>query len=68
MATLGKTAPSLTFSAGTLLGSLWQVATVWAERRRSRQSLARLDAHLLRDIGLAAREADSEAARPFWLD
>jgi len=28
--------------------------------------LARLDPHLLRDIGLARDEAATEAAKPFW--
>lgn len=35
-------------------------------RRRDRQRLAHLDAHLLRDIGLDAREARQECAKPFW--
>jgi uncharacterized protein YjiS (DUF1127 family) len=35
-------------------------------RRRDRQRLAHLDAHLLRDIGLDAGEAHQEAAKPFW--
>lgn len=39
----------------------------WQARARSRQALAGLDARLLEDIGLAHREAESEAAKPFWL-
>lgn len=35
-------------------------------RRRDRQLLSRLDAHLLRDIGLSPDEARSEAVKPFW--
>jgi uncharacterized protein YjiS (DUF1127 family) len=35
-------------------------------RRRDRQILSRLDAHLLRDIGLSPDEARTEAAKPFW--
>jgi uncharacterized protein YjiS (DUF1127 family) len=35
-------------------------------RRRNRQRLGRLDAHLLRDIGLDAQEAREECAKPFW--
>jgi uncharacterized protein YjiS (DUF1127 family) len=34
--------------------------------RRQRRSLRALDAHLLRDIGLTAAEAEAEAARPVW--
>ena len=35
-------------------------------RRRDRQRLSHLDAHLLRDIGLDAQEARREIAKPFW--
>lgn len=35
-------------------------------RRRDRNRLARLDAHLLRDIGLDPQEARRECAKPFW--
>lgn len=41
--------------------------TVWAERRRSRDALARLDAHLLADIGLEPQAATREAALPCWM-
>ena len=34
--------------------------------RRQRLDLARLNAHLLRDIGVAPDDAAREAARPFW--
>lgn len=40
----------------------------WAERRRSRHALGRLDAHLLRDIGLTHRDARLETVKPFWRD
>ena len=33
---------------------------------RSRRALARLDDHILRDIGLTRAEAEDEAARPIW--
>ena len=35
-------------------------------RRRERQLLARLDDHLLRDIGLRPEDARQECAKPFW--
>lgn len=35
-------------------------------RRRERQRLYRLDAHLLRDIGLDPQEARRECTKPFW--
>ena len=36
------------------------------ERQRQRRALARLDDHLLRDIGLSADIAHAETKRPFW--
>ncbi|WP_377068299.1 DUF1127 domain-containing protein [Roseovarius ramblicola] len=38
----------------------------WDMNRRTRAQLARLDAHLLHDIGLETHTARAEAARPFW--
>ncbi|NJS39781.1 MAG: DUF1127 domain-containing protein [Rhodobacteraceae bacterium] len=35
-------------------------------RRRDRALLARLDSHLLRDIGIDPEDAKAEAAKPFW--
>ncbi len=37
-----------------------------AALRRQRRALARLDAALLRDIGLTRSEALSESGRPVW--
>ena len=42
------------------------VVTAALTRRRDRQRLAQLDAHLLRDIGVDAQEARRECAKPFW--
>lgn len=44
---------------GTLLN-------VWLERRRQRTMLARLDAHLLEDIGLSSEDVAREISKPFW--
>ncbi|AZL57709.1 DUF1127 domain-containing protein [Tabrizicola piscis] len=35
-------------------------------RRRDRALLARLDSHLLRDIGIDLEQAAQESAKPFW--
>ena len=35
-------------------------------RYRSRQLLAQLDGHLLKDIGVSYAEAEAEANKPFW--
>lgn len=37
-------------------------------RYRSRQEIARLNAHLLKDIGVTYAEAEAEANKPFWAD
>ena len=39
---------------------------LWVLRRRQRRSLAELDDHMLRDIGLDRYQALREAAKPFW--
>ena len=38
----------------------------WSRRRRSRHALARLDDHLLRDVGLTRSDVALEAGKPFW--
>lgn len=53
-------------SPSHLIKSLGRVLQVWTGRQRMRASLARLDAHLLRDIGIDASRAEVEAAKPFW--
>ena len=55
----GHLSPLLRLSPLRLLAAL-------AANRRSRQALARLDAHLLRDVGLTQDRARAEAARPVW--
>ena len=39
----------------------------WISRSRQRQHLADLDNHLLEDIGLTRKQAEVEAAKPFWV-
>lgn len=58
-----------TLFLGATTSLVQRLRTTFAEaatRRRDRQLLARLDAHILRDIGLSPDEAQSEAAKPFW--
>lgn len=58
---------SLPASQG-IVAALATVMRTWAIRRHERRSLARLDTHLLRDVGLDATTAGSESAKPFWLE
>ena len=52
--------------SGNAPASLFTQLSQWAARRRDRQMLARLDAHLLRDIGLTPDEAQAECGKPVW--
>lgn len=40
----------------------------WEQRQQTRRALKRLDAHLLRDIGLCASSAHQEGRKVFWKD
>ncbi|MDX5350170.1 MAG: DUF1127 domain-containing protein [Paracoccaceae bacterium] len=53
-------------TAPSLFARLGKAAVLAVARRRDRRALARLDQHLLRDIGLSRDEARTEAAKPFW--
>lgn len=59
-----STLPLRTHS-GALLRVRTALITVLT-RRRERQRLAHLDAHLLRDIGLDPQEVRRECTKPFW--
>lgn len=47
-------------------GPLGTFLHVWMERRRQRMMLARLDEHLLDDLGLSSEDVARETAKPFW--
>jgi uncharacterized protein YjiS (DUF1127 family) len=64
-------APTLPFAIafGTPLGALSNLASlgaVWRRRIHTRRDLARMDRHLLSDIGLTEADVLAEAAKPFW--
>ena len=47
-------------------GLSWtDVRAAW-RRYRTRQRIADLDSHLLKDIGVTSAEAEIEANKPFW--
>jgi uncharacterized protein YjiS (DUF1127 family) len=50
----------------SLVARLTLVLSQALTRRRDRMLLARLDDHLLRDIGLTPEDARTEAVKPFW--
>ncbi|MEO9189072.1 MAG: DUF1127 domain-containing protein [Acetobacteraceae bacterium] len=49
-----------------VIGSRWARFGLAWRRYRSRLAIARLDGHLLRDIGVTYAEAEHEANKPFW--
>ena len=46
--------------------SFLQWLAIWRERAASRKTLAALDEHMLRDIGITRYEARQESRRSFW--
>jgi uncharacterized protein YjiS (DUF1127 family) len=48
------------------LSGIRKLLLAWQTRQTTRNGLARLDAHLLDDIGLSARARGAECAKPFW--
>lgn len=46
----------------------WAVIRSAWRRHRSRQRIADLGPHLLKDIGVSYAEAEAEANKPFWRD
>lgn len=52
--------------AGSAAVHAIETILLWMERAEQRRQLARLDNHLLKDIGVTRPEAAREAAKPFW--
>lgn len=46
--------------------SRWTAMKAAWRRYRTRQRIAGLDSHLLKDIGVSYAEAETEANKPFW--
>ena len=45
---------------------VWNAIHAAWRRYRSRQRIASLDSHLLKDIGVSFAQAEAEANKPFW--
>jgi len=48
------------------LVAVFELVSVWQDRRRQRLTLARLDDRMLHDIGLTYSDVDREISKPFW--
>ena len=46
--------------------SSWDAMRQLWRRYRSRQRIAQLDSHMMKDIGISFAEAEAEANKPFW--
>lgn len=58
-----------TSGATGLLAPVYRVARAllaWHERAGLRRAMARLDDHILRDIGLTRQDVELELIKPFW--
>ena len=53
-------------SAHNLATRLADTVDTWAQRSRQRRRLARLDEHLLVDIGVSYEDVWREVNKPFW--
>lgn len=42
------------------------MVTKWTTRHRTRRQLAKMDIHILRDIGISQDQARHESTLPFW--
>ncbi len=69
MATISRLAPVTPLPPLSRLAfAIAQAVFTWEIRRQARRDLARLDPHLLNDIGLTSRMVDCECNKPFWRD
>lgn len=68
MATINKAMQGSARAQRQGLRSVWQAVQTWALRRRERRTLARLDDHMLRDIGLTRATVTQESTKPFWAE
>jgi uncharacterized protein YjiS (DUF1127 family) len=48
------------------MSSVKNLVQRWVRNSTGRKELARLDAHMLRDIGLEPFEVQREISKPFW--
>ncbi len=58
--------PTCEVPQGFSTGKIIKKAKFWASRSRQRKQLARLDMRMLADIGITAKQAQVEMAKPFW--
>lgn len=61
-----RTADILSGNAARLYRRALIAVATWRSRARQRDSLSRLDDHLLADIGITREARMVECAKPFW--
>jgi len=63
---LSQCLPTSKKSNGKLLRTLMAEVNTWIARSRQRKQLAKLDDHLLKDIGYSRSQVQKEISKPFW--
>jgi len=58
---------SLTARIETAIVSAFETIQTWIELQHSRHELAKLDDHMLHDIGLDRATVQEEIEKPFWV-
>ena len=58
--------PMATHTNATLVDSVTTLLLQWSARSRQRRHLAGLTPSELEDVGISAKAASVEAAKPFW--
>ncbi len=63
-----KSEISLTVLTSQLSCRIGEQLKQWLRNYHSRRELAKLDSHILKDIGISRADALQEAEKPFWRD
>lgn len=54
------------FGPASVFQGIFATLSTWHDRSRERSHLARLEPHMLKDIGLRPADLRREIAKPFW--
>ena len=64
--TLKQFYPAQTASLYETVNKAWTVVSLWSARSHQRKELLSLSAAQLLDLGITRKQAQTEAAKPFW--
>ena len=63
---LSECLPTCEIKSGNVFAPIKSKIRIWVARSRQRKQLARLDDHLLSDIGYTREQVQVEISKPFW--